>query len=128
MPTTNRDAADTGDVDHDLRQAEAPSRTRALRGAILDCANFSSIATDASGVIQIFNLGAERMLGCTAAAVTNKMSPADISDPQEVIARARALSIELGAVGNDELTARTRDGVETAVSSPGSGAVDEATT
>jgi len=28
-----------------------------------DSANFSSIATDAKGVIQIFNVGAERMLG-----------------------------------------------------------------
>ncbi|HEY5023174.1 MAG TPA: response regulator, partial [Gemmatimonadaceae bacterium] len=58
-------------------------------------ANFSSIATDAKGVIQIFNVGAERMLGYTAAEVMNKITPADISDPQEVIARARALSVEL---------------------------------
>ncbi|PJA33358.1 MAG: PAS domain-containing sensor histidine kinase, partial [Zetaproteobacteria bacterium CG_4_9_14_3_um_filter_53_7] len=35
----------------------------ALQSAIFNSANFSSIATDASGVIQIFNVGAERMLG-----------------------------------------------------------------
>ena len=35
------------------------------------------------------------MLGYTAAEVMNKITPADISDPQEVIARARALSAEL---------------------------------
>jgi len=64
--------------------------------AILNSANFSSIATDAKGVIQIFNVGAERMLGYTAADVTNRITPADISDPQEVIARAKALSAELG--------------------------------
>jgi sensor histidine kinase regulating citrate/malate metabolism len=29
----------------------------------LNSANFSSIATDAKGVIQMFNVGAERMLG-----------------------------------------------------------------
>ena len=67
----------------------------ALQDAIFNSANFSSIATDAKGVIQIFNVGAERMLGYTAAEVMNKITPADISDPQEVIARAAALSAEL---------------------------------
>ena len=67
----------------------------ALQRAIFNSANFSSIATDAKGVIQIFNVGAERMLGYTAAEVMNKITPADISDPQEVITRAKALSIEL---------------------------------
>src|SRR5450432_896664 len=68
----------------------------ALQSAIFNSANFSSIATDAKGVIQIFNVGAERMLGYTAAEVMNKITPADISDPQELIARAKALSVELG--------------------------------
>ena len=71
-------------------------KTGALQNAIFNSANFSSIATDARGVIQIFNVGAERMLGYTAAEVVNKVTPADISDPQEVIARAKALSVELG--------------------------------
>src|SRR5476651_1089614 len=71
-------------------------KTGALQDAIFNSAYFSSIATDEKGVIQIFNVGAERMLGYTAAEVTNKITPADISDPQEVIARAKALSIELG--------------------------------
>src|ERR1035437_10077471 len=61
----------------------------ALQSAIFNSANFSSIATDAKGVIQIFNVGAERMLGYAAADVMNKITPADISDPQEVIARAK---------------------------------------
>jgi PAS domain S-box-containing protein len=67
----------------------------ALQNAIFNSANFSSIATDAKGVIQIFNVGAERMLGYTAAEVMNTITPADISDPQELIARAQALSLEL---------------------------------
>ena len=71
-------------------------KTGALQNAIFNSANFSSIATDAKGVIQIFNVGAERMLGYSAAEVMNKITPADISDPQEVIARAKALSVELG--------------------------------
>ncbi len=67
----------------------------ALQKAIFNSANFSSIATDARGVIQIFNVGAERMLGYTAAEVMNQRTPADISDPQELVARARTLSAEL---------------------------------
>ena len=68
----------------------------ALQRAIFNSANFSSIATDANGVIQIFNVGAERMLGYKAGEVMNTITPADISDPQEVVARAKALSVELG--------------------------------
>src|ERR1017187_2010168 len=78
------------------RRKEALLKAGALQSAIFNSANFSSIATDAKGVIQIFNVGAERMLGYMAAEVMNKITPADISDPQEVIARAKALSIELG--------------------------------
>jgi signal transduction histidine kinase/AmiR/NasT family two-component response regulator len=78
------------------RRQEALLKTGALQNAILTSANFSSIATDAKGVIQIFNVGAERMLGYAATEVLNKITPADISDPQELIARAKALSIELG--------------------------------
>jgi PAS domain S-box-containing protein len=74
---------------------EALLKASALQKAIFDSANLSNIATDAKGVIQIFNVGAERMLGYTAAEVMNQCTPADISDPQDVIARAMALSIEL---------------------------------
>jgi PAS domain-containing protein len=74
---------------------EALLKAGALQRAIFNSANFSSIATDAKGVIQIFNVGAERMLGYAAADVMNKITPADISDPQELIARAKALSIEI---------------------------------
>jgi PAS domain S-box-containing protein len=68
----------------------------ALQSAIFNSPNFSCIATDAKGVIQIFNVGAERMLGYMAAEVMNKITPADLHDPQEVIARAKALTVELG--------------------------------
>ena len=78
------------------RREAAILKTGALQNAIFNSANFSSIATDEKGVIQIFNVGAERMLGYAAAEVMNTITPADISDPQELIARAEALSIELG--------------------------------
>ncbi len=80
----------------DVLKTETLIKTGALQSAIFNSANFSSIATDAQGVIQIFNVGAERMLGYTADEVMNKITPADISDPQEVVARATALSLELG--------------------------------
>jgi PAS domain S-box-containing protein len=95
--------------------AEALLITGALQSAIFNSANFSSIATDAKGVIQIFNVGAERMLGYTAADVINKITPADISDPQEVIARAKALSLELGTPitpGFEALVFKASRGIE----------------
>src|SRR5512140_2414875 len=87
--------AGTVDVITEIRRQEVLLKTGALQNAILNSANFSSIATDEKGVIQIFNVGAERMLGYAAADVVNKITPADISDPQELIARAKALSTEL---------------------------------
>jgi len=94
---------------------EALLKAGALQSAIFNSANFSSIATDAKGVIQIFNVGAERMLGYTAAEVMNKITPADISDPQEVIARASALSLELGTPitpGFEALVFKASRGIE----------------
>src|SRR6202045_3284693 len=94
---------------------EALLKAGALQSAIFNSANFSSIATDANGVIQIFNVGAERMLGYTAAEVMNKITPADISDPQEVIARATALSMELGTPitpGFEALVFKASRGIE----------------
>ena len=79
----------------EVLRREALPKTGALQSAIFNSANFSSIATDAKGVIQIFNVGAERMLGYAAAEVMNKITPADISDPRELIARAKALSAKL---------------------------------
>ena len=69
----------------------------ALQDAIFNSANFSCIATDAQGVIQIFNVGAERMLGYQAVDVVDQITPAGISDAQELIERAAALSLEWDA-------------------------------
>src|ERR1700723_3650398 len=87
----------------------------ALQRAIFNSANFSSIATDAHGVIQIFNVGAERMLGYTAAEVINKVTPADLSDQPEIIARAAALSLEFGTPitpGFEALVFKASRGIE----------------
>ena len=79
----------------EVQREEALLKTGALQSAILNSANFSIIATDENGVIQLFNIGAERMLGYAAAEMVNKITPAHISDPQEVIARAVVLSREM---------------------------------
>ena len=99
----------------EIQRQEALLIAGALQKAILSSANFSSIATDAKGVIQIFNVGAECMLGYSAADVVNKISPADISDPQEVIARAKALTDELNtpiAPGFEALVFKASRGIE----------------
>src|ERR1039457_5722856 len=98
-----------------LRRHNTLLKTGALQDAIFNSANFSSIATGAKGVIQIFNVGAERMLGYTAAEVMNKITPADISDAQELIARAKALSVELGTSitpGFEALVFKASRGIE----------------
>jgi PAS domain S-box-containing protein len=117
MPIARDRPGETADVWREVRQtaAPAPLETGALQRAIFNSANFSSIATDAKGVIQIFNVGAERMLGYTAAEVMNTITPADISDPLEVVARAAALSLELGvtiAPGFDALVFKASRGIE----------------
>src|SRR5712672_598443 len=89
-------------------------KAEALQNAIVTSANFSIIATDEKGIIQLFNVGAERMLGYRAAEVLNKITPAEISDPQEVIARAKALSQELEttiAPGFDALVFKASRGI-----------------
>ena len=99
----------------EVRRQEALLCTGALQSAIFNSAYFSSIATDAKGVIQIFNVGAARMLGYSAADVLNKITPAEISDPQELIERAHALSNELDiqiAPGFEALVFKASRGIE----------------
>jgi PAS domain S-box-containing protein len=87
----------------------------ALQAAIVNSANFSSIATDENGVIQVFNPGAQRMLGYTAAEVVGKMTPAGFSDPLELMERASALTAELTtpiAPGFEALAAKASLGLE----------------
>jgi len=115
MPLLDEETDESTAVDHDAKATETLLRTGALQKAIFNSANFSSIATDAKGVIQIFNVGAERMLGYSAADVLNRITPADISDPHEVIARAKSLSIELGTTitpGFEALVFKASRGIE----------------
>ena len=113
--SVSEDAIATADGVTEVRREAALLKTGALQNAILNSANFSSIATDEKGVIQLFNVGAERMLGYAAIEVVDKITPADISDPQEVIARAQALSLELATPitpGFEALVFKASRGIE----------------
>ena len=99
----------------EVQRQAALLQAGALQNAILNSANFSIIATDEKGIIQLFNVGAERMLGYQAAEVVNRINPSDIHDPDEVKARAAALSIELAttiAPGFEALAFKASRGIE----------------
>ncbi len=99
----------------EVQRQNALLKAGALEKAILTSASFSIIATNEKGIILLFNAGAERMLGYTAAEVLNKISPSDMHDPQEVVARAQALSIELAteiAPGFEALAFKASRGIE----------------
>ncbi len=98
-----------------LAKKQALLKSGALQNAILTSANFSIIATDEKGIIQLFNVGAERMLGYTSDEVVNRIKPSDMHDPDEVSARAAALSVELKvliAPGFEALAYKASRGIE----------------
>ena len=99
-------------AEHRFHQLKARS---ALMDAIFNSAYFSQMATDERGVIQIFNVGAEAMLGYDAVDVVDRITPADISDPAELIKRAAELSAELDtpiAPGFEALVFKAKRGIE----------------
>ncbi len=59
----------------EFRRQETLLKTGALQDAIFNSAYFSSIATDEKGETQIFNVGAERILGDSALDVVNRVTP-----------------------------------------------------
>jgi PAS domain S-box-containing protein len=112
-PTVLNDAGRMDGIE--IQRRATLLKTGALQNAILTSANFSIIATDEKGIIQLFNVGAERMLGYLAAEVVNKINPSDIHDPEEVEARAQALSLELATTitsGFEALAFKASRGIE----------------
>ena len=98
-----------------VRVDELIVKSGALQKAILNSANFSVIATDEKGIIQLFNAGAELMLGYDASDLVDRITPADLSDPMELSARATALSKENAvaiAPGFEALVFRAARGIE----------------
>src|ERR1700733_15064062 len=98
-----------------VRGDELIVKSGALQQAILNSANFSVIATDENGIVQLFNAGAELMLGYPGSEVVDRITPADISDPLELSMRASALSRDHGTIiapGFEALVFRAARGIE----------------
>ncbi len=92
----NRDAeaqieARTNLVLTELRQMNA-RLTALLNASKLNCI----VATNPDGVITLFNTGAERMLGYTAAEMVGKQTPGIFHLASEIEARGRILSAQFG--------------------------------
>jgi len=100
------------------RRLSTPLQTDVLQHAIFNNAHFSYIATDAAGVIQIFNVGAERMLGYSAQEVVGLVTPDSLADAEEMSKRATALRNEPGTEplpGMPALLAKAAQGIEDVV-------------
>ncbi len=120
MPPSPNDTVQSGVAEQagglaEQRRQTALLKTGALQNAILTSPNFSIIATDEKGIIQLFNVGAERMLGYAAVDVVNRCTPSDLHDAEEVKARAQALSLELETAitaGFEALAFKASRGIE----------------
>ena len=82
-------AAGTAEGITEVQRQAALLKTGALQSAIFNSADFSSIATNEKGVIQLFNVGAERMLGYAAAEVMNKLFPCTALNATESLRSTR---------------------------------------
>jgi PAS domain S-box-containing protein len=72
-------------------------QTNLLLGSVLRAASeVAIIATDSQGLIRLFNIGAERMLGYQAPELIGKSSPAGFHLAEEVIARSLELTTHYG--------------------------------
>ena len=67
-----------------------------LQRAILDGTDYAIIHTDAKGLIQTFNAGAEKMLGYSKEEVVGRFTPTIFKDPQEMSDRIAQTSKILG--------------------------------
>ena len=97
------------------QRLQAMLKSGILQNAILNSANVTIIATDEKGIIELFNVGAERMLGYRAIDIVNKTNPGDLLDLDELMALADALSLEFGTLihpGFETLAFKASRGIE----------------
>ena len=93
-PTTVDEEARASEVHTDMTLNRTFLDTGDLQKNILNNPNFAVIATDAMGVIQTFNAGAERMLGYAAGDMINRKTFDALLDSKQLIDLAKALSAE----------------------------------
>jgi PAS domain S-box-containing protein len=79
-----------GQIENQLQEAAS------LQEAILNSTDCAIISTNIRGIITSFNSTAVRWLGYAADEVVGQITPAGWHDREEIIARANALSAELG--------------------------------
>ena len=83
------------DITQERAQQQEMQRTRSHLQAIIDSSTEAAmISTDVQGVIQLFNPGAERMLGYKADELVGIATPALLHDAEEIRARSAQLSAE----------------------------------
>ena len=74
----------------------ARRRQEIMNAGVLAHAAHAIIATDANGLIEIFNPGAEQLTGRPAASMIGRASLTSLHDPEELMARAAELAAESG--------------------------------
>jgi signal transduction histidine kinase/DNA-binding NarL/FixJ family response regulator len=82
---------DIGESCETCNNNDALLKAGALHTAIFNSAHFSIIATDAQGMVQLFNVGAQRMLGYTADEVIGQLLPDALHTPSESPLRTNLL-------------------------------------
>ena len=102
------------DISERKRSETALRDLSSFQRAMLDSAGHAIISATPDGVIQLFNPAAEALLGYTAEEMIGKRTPALFHDPEEVAARARLFSVELGVTiepGFDVFVEKARRGL-----------------
>lgn len=97
-------------VQHSQQMAAAS----AIQNAVVEHAGYAIVATDANGLIQLFNPSAEAMLGYSASEMVGRQPLTVMHTPSELAQRAQLFSQEMGVVlqpGLDVLVARARRGL-----------------
>ena len=90
------------------------AETLSLQQAILDSTHYAIIAVNTAGQVTMFNDGAQRMLGYSAAEMPTQEALVALHDPAELAARLELLSAEFGRPirsGAELYLARAREGI-----------------
>ena len=83
------------DIDQRKRTEENLIKVNTLQQALLDGSDYGIISTNVDGIIQSFNVGAEKLFGYKAEEVIGKMTPVDFHYEQDIENLAKYLSVEL---------------------------------
>jgi PAS domain S-box-containing protein len=109
-----RNLLDQLDSQVKVRTAELRQSHDLMDSVFYAASSFAIIATDAEGIITVFNKGAERMLGYQAQEIVGKQRPGCFLLAEEVRKRAHQMATELGRPlkGDEVFTLRAQQGIE----------------